>query len=747
MRVFFLLFLFVSINSFSQKKQNSHKSDEIQNNYIKKIDSLQKLRTLAKIEGNVNSEISILNEIIHLKTSVNNDYISSYIDSRFLEELVEKHPTLEASKQVKVKLYDNLSWFLQMQGNYKESINYINKAIDLSKEQKKNADSVIHLIRLAILEDELGNKTKSENTFEYVKNWAIEHNDIEFLAAQYESRCFVSLKNKDFENAIKYGKESIKLSNKFNRTNYNYIAESYLELKMPDSAFKYAYAINQAVVNTNLREVKRYSHDNLRKIYAALNDYEKAYYHFNEYYKIQQEINSFDNAMQIGNFNIEQEKQKAKLQQGLNEAKISNQRIILFLVSGSLLLLAIGTVYIFNRLNVIRNQNKIIAQEKARAELSEKHKEQFLANMSHEIRTPMNAISGMTNSLLRNPHPKNQDLYLQAMKTSSDNLLVLLNDILDLSKIESGKLQIDYETINPRKVVKDVVQILKFKAEEKGLELKIEVEKGFPKEVIGDSARLAQILINLVGNAVKFTHNGSITIKLTKPDDNIQFAIIDTGIGIKPDKIESIFNNFDQGEHSKSQIYGGSGLGLSISKRIIELLNGTIWVESKVNQGSIFYFKLPFQIEEQSTIKKSDYSADDLKKLSKSLKGLKFLIVEDDEFNIMVIQDDLSYYIENVSITIANNGLEAIDLYKKEDFDIILMDMFMPVMDGCEATKTIRILEKELLKNKTIIIAMTANIIKSEIDSCFASGMNAYIPKPYKVRELIPKIHKIISSK
>ena len=356
--------------------------------------------------------------------------------------------------------------------------------------------------------------------------------------------------------------------------------------------------------------------------------------------------------------------------------------------------------------------------------------------MSHEIRTPMHAISGITNTLLRNKHPKSQNLYLEAMKTSSDNLLILLDDILDLSKIESGELEIEKVVFNPHDIIQNVEKALKFRASDKGLLLKSEIDSSVPKYILGDPVRLYQILTNLVGNAIKFTELGEIKIILDTNNEVanplLRCCVQDTGIGIPESKVDYIFETFKQGEKSKSQIFKGTGLGLSISKKLVELQNGRIWVESKLEQGSKFFFEIPLIIADSLENKKVILSEDDLFDIGNKLNGIHILLAEDDDFNIMVLEDDLKYFVKNFNLITARNGLEAINKFKDGKFDIILMDMHMPEMNGIEATKTIRSWEIENQIKPTPIIAMTANIVKSEIEMCLKSGMNDYIPKPYK---------------
>lgn len=387
----------------------------------------------------------------------------------------------------------------------------------------------------------------------------------------------------------------------------------------------------------------------------------------------------------------------------------------------------------------VKERTTELERQKNRAEESEKHKQQFLANMSHEIRTPMHAISGMVKILKRNEHLPDQDVFLDAMHISSDNLVVMLNDVLDLSKIEAGKLDIESIPMNPRDVIKNVVQILQYKAEEKGIILNTQISEYIPQLVLGDAARLHQILINLTGNAIKFTEKGNITISLIHEHYYLKYSISDTGIGISKDKLETIFEVFEQAKHSTPRNYGGTGLGLSISKQLTELQNGIISVESEVGKGSTFHVQLPLILADMDAVSRDVFTEKQLKSMCASLKGIRILLVEDNDFNQMIAQDDLEFYIENVQIDIVENGKLAVAAFQNNTYDLILMDVQMPEMNGFEATRIIRGLEKE--REQSIpIIAMTASLLKTEIDSCLTAGMNNYIPKPYQVEELIGRI-------
>ena len=397
----------------------------------------------------------------------------------------------------------------------------------------------------------------------------------------------------------------------------------------------------------------------------------------------------------------------------------------------------------------IEKQKEEIQEQKERAEQSEKYKEQFLANMSHEIRTPMHAILGMTNILKRNEHLKPQEKYLEAIQQSSQNLVVILNDILDLSKIEAGKLNIDSAPMNPITVIENVMDILRFKAQAKGLAFDYQIDNDVPHNVLGDAGRLNQILVNLAGNAIKFTDKGFVKIILSSKEvngsPNLQFEVKDTGIGVPEEKKDLIFASFEQGDIGKTKKYGGTGLGLHISKQLVELQNGNIWMTSVEGTGSSFYFTLPMIEVAGEEEAKIEISEDEIKTMGKELSGLRVLLAEDNEFNVMVTTDDLSYYIPNLKLVVASNGSVAISKLSKQDFDLILMDIQMPELNGYDATRKIREDEKAST-SKIPIIAMTASLLKTEIQECFQAGMDDYIPKPYKIEELIGTIHRAIVS-
>ena len=394
----------------------------------------------------------------------------------------------------------------------------------------------------------------------------------------------------------------------------------------------------------------------------------------------------------------------------------------------------------------VREKIKELEEEKSRAEHSEKAKEQFLANMSHEIRTPMNAIMGMTRLLLEKTPREDQLKYLNAIKQSSDNLLIIINDILDLSKIEAGKINFETIDFDLAEQIKSVYTTIKLNADEKGLALKYTIADDVPVKIIGDPYRLNQILLNLAGNAIKFTESGSVLINVStmeRSDDHvkIKFEIKDSGIGIAQDKLDYIFNMFTQESSSTTRKFGGTGLGLAICKKLVELQGGTIYVESETGKGSAFSFILNYGIQQIDTINEQTEIPVDYH--TAQLKNISILLAEDNEFNQMVAVDSIQDAIEGVQIDLAKNGKEAVEMVKQKQYDLVLMDIQMPEMDGHEATRIIR-KNPDAKINSIPIIAITASVIKAEVDKCFESGMNEFVGKPFSTEELLDKISKVL---
>ena len=368
------------------------------------------------------------------------------------------------------------------------------------------------------------------------------------------------------------------------------------------------------------------------------------------------------------------------------------------------------------------------------AENAVKAKQQFLSNMSHEIRTPMNAIIGFTKVVLRTDITDKQKEYLNAIKISGDALIVLINDILDLAKVDAGKMTFEKTPFKMKSSIAAMLHLFETKIQEKNLKLIKEYDNKIPEVLVGDPIRLHQIILNLVSNAVKFTSKGKITVSvdlLHEDDDKVilKFAVTDTGIGISEEKIGTIFENFQQATSGTSRLYGGTGLGLAIVKQLIEPQSGTIRVNSTIHKGSTFSFTLPFQ-KTNSDVELEN----ELTEIDSEMKNIKVLVVEDIALNQLLMKtllDDFGFELD-----IAENGKIAIEKLQEKDYDIILMDLQMPEMNGFEATKYIR----NTMHSTIPIIALTADVTTVDLDKCKAVGMNDYIAKPVDETVLYNKI-------
>ena len=419
-----------------------------------------------------------------------------------------------------------------------------------------------------------------------------------------------------------------------------------------------------------------------------------------------------------------------------------------------------------------RKQAEALHREKLAAEAANRAKSQFLANMSHEIRTPLNGIIGMTElAMVRHMDSKQRNI-LRTIQTESNSLLGIINDVLDFSKIEAEMLQLEEISFEPASVVDNVVTVFAHSAEQKGLEIKASLASDVPDGVIGDPGRLRQILINLVGNAVKFTHKGEIGIEVHVAEDldkrvKLRFAVEDTGIGIPQDKRKTIFESFTQADSSTTRKYGGTGLGTTISKHLAELMGGEIGVESEVGAGSCFWFTAVFlkqTIDVATRIQKDKKPITSSEPRENRKKPFKILLVEDYPTNQQVAVSHLKSAGHDVDS--AANGLAALELYRKNQYQLILMDVQMPVMDGYEATRQIRKLENQRRRiapfrgtlnpqptpsggdriqaerQRVPIVAMTAHAVEGYREKCLKAGMDDYLAKPLNRKHFLAVVEK-----
>lgn len=388
-----------------------------------------------------------------------------------------------------------------------------------------------------------------------------------------------------------------------------------------------------------------------------------------------------------------------------------------------------------------KQREETLRRAQAAAETANVAKNQFLANMSHELRTPMNAILGMTDLALSEQLPAMVRDYLQTTKEAANRLLELLNEILDFSHIEAGGFELESTPFSLSKTVQQVVTTIGSRAYEKGLKLACELPNDLPDNVVGDPLRLRQVLISLVKNAVKFTPNGKIILQVAIERQSpqavvLRFSVSDTGIGIASENLEKIFTPFAQADPSTTRRFGGTGLGLAVSQRLVNLMGGRIRVESQPCKGSTFQFAVTLPLGERGQAASGATST----VLRAPIRQLRVLVAEDTLANQIVVLHLLGR--RGHCVKVAQNGLQALELLQNHDFDVILMDVQMPEMDGLAATAAIRKFD-EPTKSRLPVIAITANTLTGDREHCLAAGMDGYISKPIKGEELIEMVERL----
>ena len=458
-----------------------------------------------------------------------------------------------------------------------------------------------------------------------------------------------------------------------------------------------------------------------------------------------QELQNLIKEMAQKNKEVEEQKEKAEEDSGV--------RTLTSILSVALItILSLLTLSLYKNNNIRlktnnmlhkKNGELIIAKEKA--ELASKTKANFLSTVTHELRTPLYAVTGLSNMLLEeNPKPE-QIQHLKSLKFSGDYLLTFINDILQINKIEANKVEIEPESFNLKKKINNIVLALNNSANDNNVNIHFEFDKDLPENFIADQLKISQILINLIGNSIKFTKNGDIWIRVYKIEQKeskytLRFEVEDNGIGISQEKQDNMFESFSQGSIQINRKYGGTGLGLSIVKGLIDILKGKIYVKSDLGKGTTFYFEIPLEYTSVKETKETKVAYFEGNKEDIDLTNVKILVVEDNKINQMITKKILTKM--NLKCDIIDNGEDAVDMIKANSYDIILMDIHMPGISGMEATKRVRAFDKE-----QIIFALTAVTIEDKMHEFDEAGFTDIIPKPFKQEEFEKKLYNALAKK
>ena len=704
------------------------------------LSQFYKYQTIANnaiLDQDFESAIIHLNEALQLVINSDDNILKSDVYLNFAELQYQIHNYKKAASEVlnaiiflkkennRLKLgqaYNLYGLVLTKLKDYKKAETYLKDADIIFTSLNNEKNQAITIYYFGLLELEKNNPSVAINYLEAALP-LLKSNNLKYKQAElylYEAFAFLKLNNLNNANNLLSAKAA------FNNYNLLVTKNSFSNLKIE------GYRVESQIAS---RENKHQEASNLLDIYLQEKELLYALY-------IQAISKSSGYDSNIGDKDeiiASQQKEINKNQKSIYFSKMTTGLSIALIIILSLLALSL---FKNNNLrakanDLLKDKNVELTIAKEKAERASLAKAEFLSTITHELRTPLYAVTGLTHLLLEEDPKPNQKEHLNSLKFSGEYLLSLINNILDLNKLEANKVEIEKTTFSLKKRINDVLITLKKTAEDRKNSLTLEYDESIPEKLIGDPLKLSQVLINLIGNSVKFTQNGEVTIRINKLSSvkdkvNLHVEIEDTGVGISMQKQKSIFETFNQGSLQINRKFGGSGLGLSIVKNLLELMNSKVYLESVLGQGSKFWFDISFNISEDTfgdtDLGNKAYNID-----YKSLEKVSILVVEDNKINQMITKKILEKH--KIICKVADNGLDAIKMVKENDFKLILMDIHMPGISGIETTQLIREFDKKLP-----IIALTAVTIDENLDEFYKAGFNEIIPKPFKPEDFFEKI-------
>ena len=646
-------------------------------------------------------------------------YVNSGNDQKAMEidlQMIRMVDSLKLSSGLKASALDGLGSIYKRAGRYAEAIKAYDKALKLHQQNQNLLFYRITLFNMAdfflgdtmsLYGKEIGDYRKSVDiAFAYLEELESICRDIG--DSSYLSLCMVMsadalLLKGDTSLALEKARQAESL--KFNDNNLN-------------SRIDYTSRI--------------------ARIYSICGQYKKAAGYYLESLNLSDSLDRVKMAEKVKQLSESFEVEQVEGQLSQKEQQLAKSRLITYLfiaLSGLILILAFIVFYFLRQkqkaAKLLEQQNHEIEKARNHAEQSEKFKERFLASMSHEIRTPLNAVIGMTTLLLDEPQQLKTENYLRNIQQAGEHLTGIINEILDLSRIDAGKLELHEAPFSIQKLLEEMGNLFEVKAREKELQLIIHTDESTPDWVLGDVGRIRQVLLNLAGNAMKFTERGSVHIKTIAGEYNdgkvlVTFSVEDTGPGIPKELQALIFEEFVQAEQGSDQKVTGTGLGLSIARKLVERMGGSLSLESEPGKGSVFSFTIPLMLSSEEAYQALQKE----KELSElALKGsFRILVVEDNLSNQIVTEGMLEKILPESTTILAEDGFKALAFLEKEKFDLVLMDIRMPGIDGYETTRRLRLLADG--NAKVPVIALTASVIRADIQRCLDAGMDGYVPKP-----------------
>lgn len=646
------------------------------------------------------------------------------------------------------RIQNNLGILYKNLEEYELSLEFHQKSLETKRGLNDSLGIARSLNNIGEIYQQQRNTSQAKKYFQESLEYMLALSFKEGLAAVYNNLGEVYKLEGNINRAIEFHTFSLEIEKEFDNKpgiglSYLNIASLFRIIDQPKVAIdNYLESIKYFKAVNDLGGLQK-AYNDLATAYAETENFKESLVYFQLHADIKDTLISIETNRQIAQLQTEYESEKQKQEidllnetSALQLAQLDQEkstRRLLFVILSLLIIIAI-ILYMSDRSK--RKINQMLINKNKEIEEGAALKVQFLSVMSHEIRTPMNAVVGMTNLLLDENPREDQKVYLDTLSFSSKNLLSIVNDVLDYSKAEANKIKLEIIDFRLLHLLSNIHQSFYNQSIKKGVYLKFEHDKKIPEVLKGDPTRLTQILNNLVSNALKFTDEGTVTVNAiledqTKEDVVVNFQVTDTGKGIPEDKLEAIFESFIQADIETHRKYGGTGLGLTITKKLVELHKSKIKVVSTVGKGSTFSFSISFargDVKEVIKTAKTDFDS------LKSLEDVRVLLVEDNPVNIQVIQLFLKKW--GIIPVVSENGLDALKRIEEQEFDIILMDLHMPIMDGYEATEKIRVTDKNIP-----IVALTASNVFEEHAHAYESGVSAIVPKPFAPKEL----HEIIA--